>query len=125
MSPTEVEQRITFPIEMEMQGLPRQTILRSTTKYSLGVVTIDFEDGVDVYWARQQVAERLTQVWSSLPEGVDGGLAPVTTPLGEIYMYKIEGEGFSNQELRTIQDWVDTSAPAYSEWRCRGKFSWW
>lgn len=106
MSPSEVEQRITFAIEMEMQGLPMQRMLRSVTKYALSVVTIDFEDGTDVYWARQQVAERLNQVWAALPAGVDGGLAPITTPLGEIYMYRIEGEGYSNLELRVLQDWV-------------------
>lgn len=106
MSPTEVESRVTSIIEMEMQGLPRQTIMRSTTKYALAIVTIDFEDGTDIYWARTQVAERLTEVLSQLPEGTDGGLAPITTPLGEIYMYRIEGKNYSNQELRSIQDWV-------------------
>ncbi len=106
LSPTEVESRITFPIEMEMQGLPRQTVLRSVTKYALSIIKIDFEDGTDIYWARNQVNERLGQVWNDLPEGVDGGLAPVTTPLGEMYMYRIEGEGYSNSELRAIQDWV-------------------
>jgi cobalt-zinc-cadmium resistance protein CzcA len=106
MSPAEVENRITFPIEMEMQGLPRQTILRSTTKYALSSIIIDFEDGTDIYWARSQVAERLTRVWNDLPAGVDGGLAPITTPLGEIYMYRITGAGQTNQELRAIQDWV-------------------
>ena len=106
LSPTEVESRITFPIEVEMQGLPRQTVLRSTTKYALSIITIDFEDGTDIYWARQQVAERLNQVWGELPEGVEGGLAPITTPLGEIYMYRVEGEGYSLQELRRIQDWI-------------------
>jgi len=106
LSPTEVESRITFPIEVEMQGLPRQTVLRSTTKYALSIITIDFEDNTDIYWARQQVSERLNLVWSELPEGVEGGLGPITTPLGEIYMYRIEGKGYSNQELRRIQDWV-------------------
>ena len=106
MAPEEVEARISFPIEMEMQGLPRQTVLRSTTKYALASVIIDFEDGTDIYWARAQVAERLNQVWSSLPAGVSGGLAPITTPLGEIYMYRIVGTGYSNQELRSLQDWV-------------------
>lgn len=106
LSPTEVESRITFPIEVEMQGLPRQTVLRSTTKYALSIIIIDFEDGTDIYWARQQVSERLNQVWSELPEGVEGGLGPITTPLGEAYMYRVEGEGYSNQELRRIQDWV-------------------
>ena len=106
LAPTEVESRITFPIEMGMQGLPRQTVLRSMTKNSLSIVTIDFEDGVDIYWARQQVTERLNQVWSELPDGVEGGLGPVTTPLGEGYMYRVQGVGYSNQELRRIQDWV-------------------
>ena len=106
LSPTEVESRITFPIEAEMQGLPRQTVLRSTTKYALSSITIDFEDGTDIYWARQQVAERLNQVWGELPAGVEGGLGPITTPLGEGYMYLVEGKGYSNRELRRIQDWV-------------------
>ncbi|MCF6338347.1 MAG: CusA/CzcA family heavy metal efflux RND transporter [Gammaproteobacteria bacterium] len=106
LSPTEVESRITFPIEIEMQGLPRQTVLRSTTKYALSIIIIDFEDGTDIYWARQQVSERLNQVWSELPDGVEGGLGPITTPLGEGFMYRVEGEGYSNQELRRIQDWV-------------------
>jgi cobalt-zinc-cadmium resistance protein CzcA len=106
LSPTEVESRITFPLEMEMQGLPRQTVLRSITKYALSIIKIDFEDGTDIYWARNQVSERLNQVWNDLPKGVDGGLAPITTPLGEMYMYRVEGEGYSNSELRTIQDWT-------------------
>lgn len=106
LSPTEVESRITFPIEVEMQGLPRQTVLRTTTKYALSIITIDFEDGTDIYWARQQVAERFNQVSGDLPDGVEGGLGPITTPLGEGYMYRVEGAGYSNQELRRIQDWV-------------------
>ena len=106
MAPTEVEQRITIPIELEMQGIQNQKILRSTTKYSLSIVTIDFEDGTDIYWARQQVTEKLNQVWSVLPEGVDGGLAPITTPLGEIYMYEVTSDKLNLKELRWIQDWV-------------------
>ncbi len=106
MSPTEVEQRITFPIEMEMQGIPGQTVLRSTTKYSLSVIVIDFEDDMDIYLARNLVTERLNQVWASLPADIEGGLAPITTPLGEIFMYRIIGEDYSNQELRSLQDWV-------------------
>ncbi len=106
LSPTEVESRITFLIEMEMQGLPRQTVLRSITKYALSIIKIDFEDGTDIYWARNLVNERLNQVWNDLPDGIDGGLAPITTPLGEMYMYRIKGEGYSNRELRAIQDWV-------------------
>jgi len=114
MSPTEVEQRITFPIEMEMQGIPGQTVLRSTTKYSLSVIVIDFEDNMDIYLARNLVTERLNQVWGSLPADIEGGLAPITTPLGEIFMYRIISDGtddgsvkrYNNQELRSLQDWV-------------------
>jgi len=106
MAPEEVENRITFPIEMEMQGLAKQTVMRSTTKNALASIIIDFEEGTDIYWARQQVSERLAQVWARLPKGIEGGLAPITTPLGEIFMYHIEGEGYSNQDLRSLQDWV-------------------
>ena len=91
LSPSEVESRITYLVELEMQGLPRQTVLRSTTKYALSVIILDFEEGTDIYWARQQVAERLNQVWANLPAGVQGGLGPITTPLGEGYMYRVEG----------------------------------
>ena len=106
MAPTEVETRITFPLETEMQGLPRQTVLRSTTKYALSVIVLDFEDGTDIYWARTQVAERLNQVRAGLPANVEVALAPITTPLSELYMYRIEGGGLSNGELRALQDWV-------------------
>ena len=106
MTPEEVESRVTFPIEIELQGLPNQTALRSLNKYALGLVSVWFEDGTDIYWARQQVAERLNQVRGSLPPGLEPVLAPITTPLGEIYMYRIEGGGLSNQEKRTLQDWV-------------------
>ncbi|MGB5398070.1 MAG: CusA/CzcA family heavy metal efflux RND transporter [Gammaproteobacteria bacterium] len=106
LTPEEVESRITFPLEMEMQGLPNQTVLRSTSKYALSIVVLDFADGTDIYWARQQVAERLGQVWADLPEGVEGGLAPITSPLGEAFMYRIHGDGRSNAELRQLQDWT-------------------
>ena len=106
MTPAEVESRITFPIEIEMQGLPRQTALRSLNKYALGLVTVWFEDGTDIYWARSQVAERLSQVRASLPDGVEPVLAPITTPLGEVYMYRIEGGSLSSAERRTLQDWT-------------------
>ena len=106
MTPAEVESRIAFPIEIEMQGLPRQTALRSLNKYALGLVTVWFEDGTDIYWARQQVAERLNQVRASLPAGIEPVLAPITTPLGEVYMYRIKGGTLSNTERRTLQDWT-------------------
>lgn len=84
MTPEEVESRIVAPIEVEMLGIPRQKMLRSVSKYGIFDVTIDFEDGTDLYWARQQVAERLANIQGDLPQGLSGGMAPITTPLGEM-----------------------------------------
>ncbi|MBU1264280.1 MAG: CusA/CzcA family heavy metal efflux RND transporter [Gammaproteobacteria bacterium] len=106
MTPEEVESRIAVPIEVEMLGIPKTKILRSVTKYGLVDVTIDFEDGTDIYWARQQVSERLGGLTESLPTGITGGMAPITTPLGEMYMFTVEGEGLSLAERRSLLDWV-------------------
>ncbi|MFZ2161100.1 MAG: CusA/CzcA family heavy metal efflux RND transporter [Sideroxyarcus sp.] len=106
LAPTEVESRIAFPIEMEMQGIPRLKLLRSTTKYAISNIVIDFEDGTDIYWARQQVSERLNQVRGALPMDAEVVLAPIATPLSDIYMYRVKGYGYSSSELRTLQDWV-------------------
>ncbi|MGH0033906.1 MAG: efflux RND transporter permease subunit [Myxococcota bacterium] len=106
MTPEEVEARITAPIEVEVLGLPRQRMLRSVTKYALADITIDFEDGTDVYWARQQVGERLAGIWGDLPAGVQGGVAPMTTPLGEMFMFTIEGGDLDLGERRALLDWV-------------------
>ncbi len=106
MPPEEVEARITALIEVELLGIPQQTMLRSIAKYSLADITIDFEEGTDIYWARQQVAERLNAVWPNLPIGVEGGIAPMTTPLGEMFMFTIEGGNLSLMERRSLLDWV-------------------
>ncbi|MDF1850047.1 MAG: CusA/CzcA family heavy metal efflux RND transporter [Verrucomicrobiales bacterium] len=106
MTPEEVEQRVTYPLETEVRGISGQTILRSVTKYALCVITIDFTDETDIYWARQQVSERISQVLAGLPEGVEGGLAPITVPLSDVYMFLVEGEIYSNQELRGVLDWI-------------------
>lgn len=106
MTPEEVEARVTAPIEVEMLGIPKQTMLRSIAKYALTDITIDFEEGTDIYWARQQVAERLNGVWGNLPANAEGGIAPMTTPLGEMFMFTVEGEGLSLSERRTLLDWV-------------------
>ena len=106
MTPEEVESRIAVPIEVEMLGIPKTKILRSVTKYGLVDVTIDFEDGTDIYWARQQVSERLGGLSGSLPAGISGGMAPVTTPLGEMYMFTVEGDALSLAERRSLLDWV-------------------
>ncbi len=106
MTPEEIENRIAVPIEVEMLGIPKTKILRSMTKYGLVDVTIDFEDGTDIYWARQQVSERLGGLAGSLPTDISGGMAPITTPLGEMYMFTVEGEGLSLAERRSVLDWV-------------------
>ena len=106
MTPEEIESRIAGPIEVEMLGIPRQRMLRSVSKYGLVDVTVDFEDGTDIYWARQQVSERLANIAGDLPSGISGGMAPVTTPLGEMYMFTIEADGMTLEERRTLLDWV-------------------
>lgn len=105
MTPEEVESRVITPIEMEMLGIPNQTVLRSTAKYAIADVTIDFTDGTDIYWARQQVAERLAGVMNELPDSVSGGLAPISTPLSDVYMFTIEGP-LSLQEKRELLNWT-------------------
>ncbi|MFZ6742859.1 efflux RND transporter permease subunit [Undibacterium sp. JH2W] len=106
MTPEEVETRIAVPIEVEMLGIPRTRILRSVTKYGLVDITIDFEDGVDIYWARQQVSERLSGITESLPAGISGGMAPITTPLGEMFMFTVEADQMSLAERRQLLDTV-------------------
>jgi cobalt-zinc-cadmium resistance protein CzcA len=106
MTPEEVEARIVTPIELEMLGIPNQRLMRSISKYAIADITIDFVDGTDIYWARQQVAERLNNVLRDLPAGTGGGLAPITTPLGEMFMFTVEGEGISLEQRRTILDWT-------------------
>ena len=106
MTPEEVEARVVTPLEMELLGVPNAAMLRSTAKYALADITLDFNEGTDIYWARQQVAERFANVVSSLPDDVSGGLAPITTPLSDVYMFTIEGVGLSLQELRSLLDWT-------------------
>jgi cobalt-zinc-cadmium resistance protein CzcA len=106
MTPEEVEARIVAPIELEMLGIPNQRIMRSISKYAIADITIDFNDGTDIYWARQQVAERLNNAQRELPPSTSGGLAPITTPLGEMFMFTVEGDNISLEERRTILDWV-------------------
>ena len=106
MAPTEVEKQITFPVETTMGGLSRLQEVRSLSKIGLSVITVVFEDGVDIYFARQQVFERLQQARERLPKGIEPQLGPITTGLGEIYQYLVEGEKYDIRELRALQDWV-------------------
>ena len=114
-SPLEAEQRITFPVETALAGLARIDYTRSISRYGLSQVTVVFDDGTDIYFARQQVAERLQQAASQLPAGIEPSLGPVATGLGEIFMYTVEaeegatmadGQPWTSTELRTLQDWV-------------------
>ncbi len=106
MTPEEVEARITAPIEVELLGIPHQSMLRSIAKYALTDITVDFTEGTDIFWARQQIAERLNTIWGNLPTGVQGGIAPMTTPLGEMFMFSVEGGDLSLMERRDLLDWV-------------------
>lgn len=114
-SPLESEQRITFPIETAMAGLPGLDYTRSLSRYGLSQVTVVFKDGTDLYFARQQVAERLQQTRSQLPPGIEPEMGPIATGLGEIFMYTVEanpearkpdGTPWTSTDLRTLQDWV-------------------
>jgi len=114
-SPLEAEQRVTFPIETALAGLPGLDYTRSISRYGLSQVTVVFADGTDLYFARQQVGERLQQVRSQLPPGLDPEMGPIATGMGEIFMYTVEagpqarkadGTPWSATDLRTLQDWV-------------------
>jgi cobalt-zinc-cadmium resistance protein CzcA len=114
-SPLEVEQRITFPIETAMAGLPRIEQTRSLSKYGLSQVTVVFEDGTDIYFARQLVNERLQEAKSRLPAGVEPSMGPIATGLGEIFYWTVEtkegalkadGSPWTPADLREIQDWI-------------------
>jgi cobalt-zinc-cadmium resistance protein CzcA len=106
MTPEEVETRVITPIELELQGIPHQTIMRSSAKYAIADITIDFEDGTDIYWARQQVTERIADIRDELPANVSGGLAPISTPLSDVFMFTIEGDTLSLADRRTLLDWT-------------------
>ncbi len=114
-SPLEVEQRITFSVETAMGGLPRLESTRSQSRYGLSQVTVIFKDGTDIYFARQLVNERIQQVRDQLPAGIETAMGPVSTGLGEIYMFTVEakpearkpsGEPYTESDLRTVQDWI-------------------
>ncbi|MFH0814129.1 MAG: CusA/CzcA family heavy metal efflux RND transporter, partial [Pseudomonadota bacterium] len=106
LAPVDVEQQITFPVELSMQGLPKVREVRSLSKAALSQVIVVFEDDVDIYFARQLVFERLESAKDDLPEWADPELGPVSTGLGEIYQYTLESDTLSLMELRTLQDWV-------------------
>ena len=114
-TPLEVEQRITFPVETALAGLPKLSGTRSISRYGLSQVTVVFEDGTDIYFARQLVNERIQQVRSQLPASIQPAMGPIATGLGEIFMYTVEakpgvrrpdGKQWTPMDLRELQDWV-------------------
>jgi cobalt-zinc-cadmium resistance protein CzcA len=106
LSPLEVEQLVTYPIEQAVAGLPHSTEVRSLSKFGLSMVTVVFEDGTDVYFARQLVMERIISARSELPDGVRSAMGPISTGLGEVFQYTLESDERDLMELRTLQDWV-------------------
>src|SRR6266404_2211769 len=100
----EVEKQVTIPIETELSGLPHSVRMFSHTQFGLSFIILTFDDGATDYFARQQVLERLKG--ASLPRGVEPQLAPLTTPIGEIYRYRLQSDVLDARELRSIQDWV-------------------
>ncbi len=115
LSPLETEQRITYLIENAMAGIPKLQNTRSLSRYGLSQVTVIFEEGTDIYWARQQIGERLQSVREQLPDGVSPALGPIASGLGEIFTYAVttrEGaltaqrKPYSLEDLRTVQDWI-------------------
>lgn len=106
LTPEELESRVTAPIEIGVRGIPSLIRMRSTTRYSVALLTFEFAEGTDIYWARAQVNERLAQVQDQLPEGVSGGLAPIVTPLGEMLMFTIVGGNLTPTEQRSLIDWT-------------------
>jgi heavy metal efflux system protein len=114
MSPLEVERFVTYPLEIAMRGLPRLTQLRSVSRFGLSVVTAVFEDGTDIYFARHNVHERVSEAAGTVPPGVEVTMGPVSTAMGEIYQYTLEGPVPGDEakrieyltDLRTLQDWI-------------------
>ena len=105
MNALEIESQVTRVIETELLGIPSQEMLRSTTKYAITDITIDFEEGTDIYWARQQVNERLVNILPSLPSNISGGMAPMSTPLSEVFMFTVENPTLSLTQRRELLDW--------------------
>lgn len=107
LAPQEVESFITFPVETAMSGLPKVEQIRSVSKFGLSVVTVVFEEGTDIYWARQLVGERLSEARDAIPEEYgEPGMGPISSGLGEIYQFEVRGDGYSPMELRDILDWT-------------------
>ncbi|NMD34373.1 MAG: efflux RND transporter permease subunit, partial [Planctomycetes bacterium] len=106
LAAVDVEERVSFPIELAMRGLPKVRQVRSLSRAELSQVVIVFEDGADTYWTRQVVFERLEVARANLPPGLEPELGPISTGLGEIFQYTLESDRHDLMELRSLQDWL-------------------
>jgi cobalt-zinc-cadmium resistance protein CzcA len=132
LGPADVERFITIPVELGMSGIPDLEDVRSISRAGLSAVTLVFRDGTDIYWARQQVSERLGEVRNAIPKGMgEVEMGPVSTGLGEIYQFEVRGAGYTSMQLRTILDWdiafrlrsvSGAGSAKRTKWRCRAEF---
>jgi len=106
MPPEDVERLVTYPVESSLMGLPRAEGVRSVSKQGLSLITVSFPDDVDVYFARQLVQQRIADAKGALPTGVEPGLGPVSTPMGELYQYTVTSDSLSLTELKTLHDYT-------------------
>jgi len=104
-SPKTIEDQITYPLSSNLQGLPKIKAVRGLSMFSLSMIYVIFEDGVDVYWARSRVLEKLNYAQSFMPQGVTSTIGPDGTGVGHVFWYTVEGEGYDLGELRAVQDW--------------------
>ena len=105
-APQVIEDQVTYPLTTAMLTVPRSKVVRGFSFFGVSFVYVIFEDGTDIYWARNQVSERLSNIARDFPDGVTGGLAPITSPLGEMFMFTIDSPELSLAERRTLLDWV-------------------
>ncbi len=106
MPPEDIERLVTYPVESSLMGLPRAEGVRSVSKQGLSIITVSFPDDVDVYFARQLVQQRIADAKSMLPDGVEAGLGPVSTPMGELYQYTLTSDSMSLTELKTLHEYT-------------------
>src|SRR6201993_1091794 len=113
MSPVEVEQLVTFPIETTMMGMPKMQTVRSDSKLGLSMVTIIFDDSMNRFLIRQLVSERLNEARNQLPAGLEPQMGPMATAFGEVYQYTISAPRMTLMQIKTLQDWVVRYALLY------------
>ena len=104
--PQEIQDQVTYPLETALRGLPDVKEVRSSSSFGMSLITVIFEDGVDPYFARQVVNEKVQQAVPRLPSGVQPSLGPVSTPMGQVFMYTLESDRHNLADLRTVEDFT-------------------